>query len=45
MNIHDAKNQIKNAVRAYMAKDDYGNNLIPQHKQRPVFLVGPPWHR
>lgn len=42
MNIHDAKNQIKNAVRAYMAKDDYGNNLIPQHKQRPVFLVGPP---
>lgn len=42
MNIHDAKNQIKNAVRAYMAKDDYWNNLIPQHKQRPVFLVGPP---
>lgn len=42
MNIHDAKNQIKNAVRAYMAKDDYGNNLIPQNKQRPVFLVGPP---
>ena len=42
MNIHDAKNQIKNAVKAYMAKDDYGNNLIPQHKQRPVFLVGPP---
>lgn len=42
MNIHDAKNQIKNAVKAYMAEDDYGNNLIPQHKQRPVFLVGPP---
>ncbi|MDE6848511.1 MAG: AAA family ATPase, partial [Ruminococcus sp.] len=42
MNICDAKRQIKNAVKAYMAKDDYGNNLIPQHKQRPVFLVGPP---
>lgn len=42
MNIHDAKNQVKNAVRAYMAKDEYGNNLIPQHKQRPVFLIGPP---
>lgn len=42
MNIHDAKNQVKNAVRAYMAKDDYGNYLIPQHKQRPVFLIGPP---
>lgn len=42
MNIHDAKIQVKNAVRAYMAKDEYGNNLIPQHKQRPVFLIGPP---
>ncbi len=42
MNIHDAKIQVKNAVRAYMAKDKHGNYLIPQQKQRPVFLVGPP---
>lgn len=42
MNIHDAKIQVKNAVRAYMAKDKFGNYMIPQHKQRPVFLMGPP---
>lgn len=42
MNIHDAKIQVKNAVKAYMAKDKFGNYMIPQHKQRPVFLVGPP---
>lgn len=42
MNIHDAKIQVKNAVKAYMAKDKFGNYMIPQHKQRPVFLMGPP---
>lgn len=42
MNIHDAKVQVKNAVTAYMAKDKFGNYMIPQHKQRPVFLMGPP---
>lgn len=42
MNIRDAKIQVKNAVKAYMAKDKFGNYMIPQHKQRPVFLMGPP---
>ncbi|MDD6310914.1 MAG: AAA family ATPase [Firmicutes bacterium] len=42
MNINDAKTQIKNAMTAYFTKDKYGNYVIPIHKQRPVFLMGPP---
>lgn len=42
MNISEAKQQIKNAVTAYLAKDAFGEYLIPIEKQRPVFLMGPP---
>lgn len=42
MNIKDAKQQLKNAMEAYFTCDEYGNFLIPQEEQRPVFLVGPP---
>ncbi len=42
MNIKEAKEQIKNAVTAYLTKDDLGRYIIPPHKQRPVFLMGPP---
>ena len=42
MNIKKAKEQIKNAMTAYFAKDELGNYRIPVEKQRPVFLVGPP---
>ena len=42
MNIKQAKQQLVNTVRAYLEKDEYGRYLIPQHKQRPVFLMGPP---
>ncbi len=42
MNIKEAKKQIKNAMRAYFTKDEHGNYIIPVHKQRPVFLMGPP---
>lgn len=42
MNIKKAKEQIKNTVKAYLAKDGYGRYLIPQNKQRPVILMGPP---
>ena len=42
MNIQDAKTQIKNAITAYFAKDEFDNYLIPLEKQRPVFLMGPP---
>lgn len=42
MNIKQAKQQLINTVRAYLETDEYGRYLIPQHKQRPVFLMGPP---
>ena len=42
MNIKEAKDQIKQSVSIYLAKDDFGNYKIPIEKQRPVFLVGAP---
>lgn len=42
MNIKQAKEQIKNAMTAYFTKDERGNYVVPLHKQRPIFLMGPP---
>ncbi len=42
MNINDAKEQIKNSMKAYFTKDEYGDYVIPIENQRPVFLIGPP---
>lgn len=42
MNISEAKQQIKNAVTAYLTRDEFGNYRIPLEKQRPIFLMGPP---
>lgn len=42
MNIKEAKEQIKNAMTAYLTKDELGNYIIPIERQRPVFLMGPP---
>ncbi len=43
MNISEAKNQIKDTVEAYLSKDkETGLPIIPQMKQRPVFLIGAP---
>ena len=42
MNIKQAKEQITNAIIAYRTKDEYGRACIPQHHQRPVFLMGAP---
>ena len=42
MNIKQAKEQIQNAMTAYFTKDERGNYVIPMHKQRPIFLMGPP---
>lgn len=42
MNIHQAKQQIENAMRSYFTKDEFGNYAIPIEKQRPVFMMGPP---
>lgn len=42
MNIKRAKDEIKNTVRAYLQKDDFGEYLIPENRQRPMLLIGPP---
>ena len=42
MNIREAKDEIKNAVRAYLEKDEAGQYEIPVERQRPVLLMGPP---
>ncbi|SDB13886.1 AAA domain (dynein-related subfamily) [Ruminococcaceae bacterium FB2012] len=42
MNIKQAGEQIRNTVKAYLATDEAGRPLIPQHKQRPIFLIGAP---
>jgi len=42
MNIKQAKNEIKHTVLAYLAKDETGAYEIPEIRQRPVLLMGPP---
>ena len=42
MNILDAKNEIKSAIRIYLEKDENGKYVIPDERQRPVFLIGAP---
>ena len=42
MNIKQAKEDIKNAVAAYLSKDKFDNFVIPIERQRPVFLMGAP---
>ncbi|MBO5543496.1 MAG: AAA family ATPase [Oscillospiraceae bacterium] len=42
MNIKQAKEQIRNTLRAYLSRDPLGNYRIPAIRQRPVLLIGPP---
>jgi MoxR-like ATPase len=42
MNIKEAKEEIRNAMRAYFTKNRYGEYVIPLERQRPLFLMGPP---
>ena len=42
MNIKRAKEEIKNTVLAYLDKDEYGEYRIPDLRQRPILLMGPP---
>ena len=42
MNIKEAKQQIQNAITAYLMKDEFGEYRIPLERQRPVFLMGAP---
>ena len=42
MDIKRAKEEVRNTVRAYLAKDAFGQYEIPAVHQRPVLLIGPP---
>ena len=42
MNIKEAKKDIKRTIKGYLLKDEYGRYVIPQHQQRPIFLLGAP---
>lgn len=42
MDIQQAKQQIKNSMQAYFAKDEFGSYRLPPQRQRPVFLLGAP---
>ena len=42
MDIKRAKKEIKDSIEAYLAKDEYGDYMIPSIRQRPILLMGPP---
>lgn len=42
MNIKRAKQEIIDTVEAYLLKDEYGEYVIPQIRQRPVLMLGAP---
>lgn len=42
MHIQQAKEEIRNALRAYLSQDEKGNYLYPTVRQRPLLLMGPP---
>lgn len=42
MDIKRAKQEIRNSIEAYLAKDEFGAYRIPPVRQRPVLLMGPP---
>ena len=42
MNIQEAKDHVKDAIEAYLSKDEAGNYVIPRSRQRPIMLLGAP---
>ncbi len=42
MNVKQAKEYIKNAVKLYLKKDEFGEYRVPVVRQRPIFLLGAP---
>ncbi|MCR4728417.1 MAG: AAA family ATPase [Lachnospiraceae bacterium] len=42
MNIANAKEYIKNTVKIYLKRDEFGDYRIPVMRQRPIFLLGAP---
>ena len=39
MDIKRAKQEIKDSIEAYLAKDEFGEYLIPAIRQRPILLM------
>ena len=39
MDIKRAKKEIKDSIEAYLAKDEFGDYMIPQIRQRPILLM------
>ena len=42
MNIRRAKQEIIDSIGAYLQKDEFGEYRIPEIRQRPILLMGPP---
>lgn len=42
MNIKQAKEYIKNTIKLYLKKDEFGEYRVPVVRQRPIFLLGAP---
>ena len=42
MDIKQAKQELRQTIRAYTARTEDGLWRIPREKQRPVLLMGPP---
>ena len=42
MDIKRAKQEIKDSIEAYLAKDEFGHYLIPAIRQEPILLMGAP---
>ena len=42
MDIQRAGEEIENAVRAYLQKDELGRYKMDVTRQRPLLLIGPP---
>lgn len=42
MDIRQAKNYIKDTIKIYLKKDEFGDYRIPVVRQRPIFLLGAP---
>lgn len=42
MNIYDAKQEIKNTLKIYLKKNEYGEYAISRVRQRPILLIGAP---
>jgi hypothetical protein len=42
MNIQQVKQEVKNTIRMYLAKNELGEYLVSRERQRPVFVIGAP---